>query len=334
MAVPKKKKTELEVENVMREDDWGEQIPAQRVTARGATFEITTQVISSSTAEAWLERNTANPRQLRVKTWKRYAEDMAADAWAVPTGFIGFDSDGNLVNGQHTLTACVDSGRTIVSMVIYGIPTPAVEAMDRGMKRALADTFHGRGFLNPRDLQSAVNVSWKWDNGRLTERNRPPTDHQALTWFDANPGIADCIQEAWPLRKVGMRISVVAPLLYRAMRIDPDAAGELVEKAVSGVGLEEGDPILAWKASALNRMKRKDAQVYALALAIKTWNARVQGQQLSSLKWARDANEKFPSMVDVDGKVVHFPNTVDQQNFDLPQPVPRGADKIAALLSK
>lgn len=333
MATKTPKKTEIKVDNVFREDDWGDEIPAQRVTARGNTFEITTQVISPSTAEAWLERNVANPRQLRVKTWKRYAEDMIADAWAVPTGFIGFDTDNNLVNGQHTLSACADSGRSIVSVVIYGVPLPAIEAMDRGMKRALADTFHGRGFLNPRDLQSAVNVSWKWDRGRLTARNRPPTDHQALTWFEANPGLADCIQEAWPLRKVGMRVSVVAPLLYRAMRIDPDAAGELIEKAVTGVGLDEGDPILAWKASVLNKFKRKDSQVYALALAVKVWNARVQGQQLTLLKWAREANERFPQMVDVDGKVVHFPGTAEQQDIDLPKQ-PRGAEKIAALLAK
>lgn len=272
-------------------------------------IEVTVQRITPETAAEWLERNDKNPRRMRPAVAQRYAEDVRAGRWAFPTSFIGFSPDGDLNNGQHTLSACVRGGQPIDTLVIYNVPEDAVAAMDRGLRRSLADTLHGQGMPRPVDLQAVIKLCWRWENGWLENRKVTPTDVQALDWLEANPGVVDATVATVPVqRKARLKKSIMGAVFYRAMLIDPDAAATFLDQLLTGAGLEEGSPALKLREYGVTSQVRKDRQTYDLAVAVKAWNAHVTGGRIYTLRWTREGvnRERFPEMVNVEGEPCRF----------------------------
>lgn len=310
------------------EDEWGITRPALLVATKGQDLRLTVMEITPAMAQQWLETNLRNPRKLRPAVASRYASDMAVGKWAFPVDFIGFDAAGNVINGQHRLKACVECGISFVSLVIYGVPDEATEAIDRGLKRALADTLAGRGYAHGKDLQSALRLIWRWDRGAVLDNKVNPTGVQALAWLEENPGLVDAVPMVQPLAKRKLRTSVMAPLIYRAMQIDPDIAKEFVAQLISGEGLMADNPAMKLRDLNVTANKRRrpgDPQAYDLALAIKAWNFFVQGKPASFLRWAREGQnrESFPAMTDHYGEPVLFADAADTQ-FGDPGPEAEG----------
>lgn len=305
------------VAHVELEDEWADRHAALESVFRGHSIRVTVMEITPEMALAWLANNNRNPRKIRNPVWRRYANDMGKGAWAFPVDFIGMDVKGNIVQGQHRLRACAETDACFRSIVVYGVPEEAIEAMDRGLKRALADTFAGRGYANARDLQSAVRTGWRWDNGVLLANQAGPTDAEGLEWLEANPGIIDAVTDALRAKVVRMKTSVMAPLFYRACLIDEDAARIFVDRVISGVNLSADDPTYKLRQAALNRGRRSTGnkeQAYDLAIAVKAWNAHVRAQPLRALKWSGQLRkEAFPAMCDRRGVPFKFAATKEFQ---------------------
>lgn len=279
------------------------------VALRAAGCEITVQTVTPTQAAHWLEHNDHNPRRLRIPVAMRYAEDVRAGNWAFPTSFIGFSPTGELVNGQHTAWAIVEGGKPITTLVIYNVPDDAIAAMDRGLRRSLADTLHGNGIPRPRDLQSTIRLCWRWERNLHLAQRIMPTDAQCLEWLDKNPGAIDAtVATVAVQRKARLKKSVIGPLFYRAMLIDADSAADFLDQLITGTGLEEGSPVLKLREYGVTSQVRKDRQAYDLAVAIKAWNAHVTGGRIYALRWLREGQnrERFPQMVDVDGRICRF----------------------------
>jgi hypothetical protein len=92
--------------------------------------------IPPNVAQEWLTLNTLN-RALRSTV--AYQADMEARKWAMNGESIKFAWDGTLLDGQHRLTACVDSGEEFISLVVTGLD-PAVRAtVDGNLMRMVKD---------------------------------------------------------------------------------------------------------------------------------------------------------------------------------------------------
>jgi hypothetical protein len=90
-----------------------------------------------------LKRNFKN-RNLKTNTIDAYARDMRNRAWLLTHQAIAFDTEGNLIDGQHRLQAIVASKATVLMLVITGIPAvtekqQTMDAVDRGVNRSIAD---------------------------------------------------------------------------------------------------------------------------------------------------------------------------------------------------
>lgn len=77
-----------------------------------AKLEIEEIDIEPHLAESWLTKNVKN-RNLTDRIAKKYARDMASGKWKTTGDPIRFDVDGNLIDGQHRLQACVLAGGRI-----------------------------------------------------------------------------------------------------------------------------------------------------------------------------------------------------------------------------
>ena len=88
----------------------------------GLTVEV--EEITPEQAQAYLDNN-AKHREIRDFRVEKYAEKMAAGDWKLNGKVIIFDSEGTLRNGQHRLTAVIQSGKPLTSLVVRGVSLEA-----------------------------------------------------------------------------------------------------------------------------------------------------------------------------------------------------------------
>ncbi len=99
--------------------------------------------IGPELAEQYLLLNRCNRpvSESRVAEW---AEEMKRGDWQVTHQGIAFDTDGNMIDGQHRLLAIIRSGTTQRLMVTYNLAPEAFLVIDDGGARTSKDLFSVR----------------------------------------------------------------------------------------------------------------------------------------------------------------------------------------------
>lgn len=96
--------------------------------------------ITPELAALMLELNTDNPRKLNKTNLNTLKEELIKDRWIPTCQGIGFDINGLLINGQHELTACVETGVPLLNQLVsFNLPVEARDKIDLGKKRDLSD---------------------------------------------------------------------------------------------------------------------------------------------------------------------------------------------------
>lgn len=121
----------------------------------GNVISVYFEKITPAIAQNFLDKNHKNNRTLKERIVRKYAQTMAKGLWHPSSAeAIRISDDGILIDGQHRLSAIIRSGRlSITMMVITGIPSCAITAIDDGEKRSLADALTIRGMPFKGSLQ-------------------------------------------------------------------------------------------------------------------------------------------------------------------------------------
>ncbi len=98
-------------------------------------------LITPERAKKLLERNI-NVRPMMEREVARYCAILTAGAWGLNGETIKLDRDGNLVDGQHRLEACIRTGIPFWSAVARCVPPDGV---DEGARRTAGQLLSGRG---------------------------------------------------------------------------------------------------------------------------------------------------------------------------------------------
>lgn len=107
-------------------------------------IEANVRNITPEMAFELLTKNTKNYRRVDPRTVKYYAREMAEGRWQMNGEPIQFAEDGTLLNGQHRLTAIVESGITVPMLVVTGLKKDVV-TYDEGKLRSAVDVAHNMG---------------------------------------------------------------------------------------------------------------------------------------------------------------------------------------------
>ncbi len=103
-------------------------------------MESTLEHITPEVASRYLERNCCN-RKIRERDVNALCRDIKNGNIVLTHQGIAFDAEGNLIDGQHRLTACVKAGVPIDVLVTRGIEFKNAGFVDVGIKRNLQDSF-------------------------------------------------------------------------------------------------------------------------------------------------------------------------------------------------
>jgi len=171
------------------------------------------RVVDKALADEWLLKNTKN-RKFRRMQAEKFSRDINAGDREITHQGIGFDLNGVLVDGQHTLTAISLTGKSLYLLVTYNLPERARVVVDGGATRSTHDAAIFAGLDGSR---SDVAVA------RFLCPNRRATKMEVIHSFEKYKERIDLVNSFFPddnRRYVGIS-PVVGTLVRASFHVEP-----------------------------------------------------------------------------------------------------------------
>lgn len=268
--------------------------------------------ITPEVAELFLSTMEHN-RRLSDQRVNYLSKQMLDDLWVFDGSPIKFNVDGELVDGQHRLWAVIESGKTFKFLVVRGVPRQAMATMDTGKSRSFSDilTLEDATLTQITAIAAVINVLYRWDVGLRGSAlvsghsNNVVPNAVLLDYFRENrERVIEVTREANSLHhKVrGITTTALAVAIWVFSAIDEADSQYFFLRLSDGMGLQEGNPILALRsyisrvvAQSLNGRQSVPVDL-AVALMLKAWNAYRTGDEIKILSYRRGGSnpEQFP----------------------------------------
>ena len=247
--------------------------------------------ITPELAETLLEKNTGN-RKIHTKTVKRYSDEMKKGRWLLNGETIKISSTGTILDGQHRLSAVIDSGVSMETFIVTDIDDGSFTSIDIGKKRSAADALyiHGCG-KNHMAKASCTRFIFNLMIGKNTEaavrvsaENSDILNQFLVMGDDFNNDIdaACCLNNA----KTLIGYMSLGSFYYLFGKVDKHKRDEFFNGINTGEGLSAGSPILFLRNKILHtRSKgRKMLSEDLINLTIAAWLAFIDGKTVSYLR--------------------------------------------------
>ncbi len=258
-------------------------------SARDEGITVAIEHVTPFRAARWLA--DAAGRQQRPISRQRvaeYAEALEDGDFVFVGDPIRLDSNGQLMDGQHRLSAVVKSGIAIDMVVVRGVPADRYDVIDSGKSRRMADVLSGDGHSATHRLGGLLAAVYWHDTGgkrfaNNAESRRARRNPVLLAEATTAQPIADRVYKALD-GLPSLAYFGLAVVLFRRVATAAD-----VDRFVSGVaddsGLDRGDPRKAareWliRESSASRAHTELNRTEMLAVLIAAWNAFRRGKQV------------------------------------------------------
>lgn len=263
-----------------------------------ATAVVTTETITPEVAAEYLLKNKKNRNKKPTKIVV-YARDMKAGRWAFTGEAIKFDSNGNLIDGQNRLYACIEADAAFTTLVIRGIAPESQGIMDSGAPRSGADQLSLRGFASGKDLQAVANAHFAYKSGRIktpfSSLGSPDrlTNSEIVPYVEANPGVTEAADWAQRIRQdLPLTVGAIGVAVDTFRQIDADDAHDFFDRVRNMDTRGKGDPI----ATLIKRVTHERASgrrielAFGVYLLFRAWNAYRAGEDLQKFQLGSSAN--------------------------------------------
>lgn len=261
-------------------------------------------MVSSETAARWLEQNKRN-RALAPSTVSRYRTDMEQGLWQFAGDPIRFDINGDLIDGQHRLSALSELNLTLPMLVVRGLPPEAQLVMDQGRKRTPGSQLELHGVKHANNVAAIIKVLMQWEQGLLfrdTKLSAGITTPKITDYVNEHPDDVEATQSVMGMiRAIDAPPSVTGAFFIAAFRSSPADAVRFIEQLYSMTGMEPENPIYTLDRR-LRRIRKEGIKTVNrdfLAFFILAWNAWRSGRRLSKFQrptggvWS---TENFPEV--------------------------------------
>lgn len=239
------------------------------------------ELVTPELAREMLSNNNGN-RPIKTDPLAQYTEDMKGSRWFHGTcESIKFDKNGTLIDGQHRLTAIVDSGEPTWMLVQEGLDPEAYRYFDRGAKRSFADTLHKMGKKNRSTISGASILILEVERNRIRKslQGNPVKDESQALQYEfvaSHPELDEIAPIANKLRKAvpGLAPSAAAAAIYLFDKKDKSMSRkffqDILDRRLSG----PTDPkVVAERALQKLKDDGKSNPRTQLWILIRAWNA-------------------------------------------------------------
>jgi hypothetical protein len=261
------------------------------------TPEMATRLLVSNTNN----RNISNSRVLR------YVNDILNDRWVEDTGeLIKIDTDGNVIDGQHRLTAIVKANKSIYVHLATDVSKYVFDVIDSGKSRTSGDVLKIAGVKSATKVASFIqmynqmkNTKHRYDGINL---EHALTSKMLLIFYNENKLFIDnVIKKSSILYEQFQKIwnSGEVALFYGLLtEVDLRLGQEFMRELCQGTDITNDciillrNRLISDKVSTSNKLTVPTRK----ALVIKTWNSYYLGKTLKCLKFNPDV-ESYPKII-------------------------------------
>lgn len=240
-------------------------------TVDGVKIEVRFEFIdvTPAMARAWLVGNNKRNRKLRETTSAAYAQDMRNGDWLLNHQGLAFNTAGELIDGQHRLSAVVESGCTVKMLVSHGWPAATtrraklMDTVDRGAARSIADMLglqHGVG--TPRYVVIAATALARVCAN--PKRSRKMTTPMVLGVIEAFSAGIKFAAERRP-RMTGLRQANVLGAMALGYGVHPAETADFLSRLESGENLSKDNPILHCRNGLLESVGKPSQSKFQMA---------------------------------------------------------------------
>lgn len=265
-------------------------------------MDLLEEIITPKRAAELLTLNTNN-RPLNRKHVLFLAQQMLEGNWMQAGDPIRISENGRLLDGQHRLTAIVESDTPVKMLVIMDLADETFQVMDTGRNRTAADMVSLSGQPNATTVAALVKMIIQYRHTSAIQEARRGrgktgiTNQQVVEFLATGQDIQPFVKQgmAWFSQCRLLSGTEYAFLYWLFDPIDKALAFEFLSSLVTALNLSAESPIY------LLRRKLENYKINGipltgkerLALILKAWNLVRTGKTVSLLNY-NPARESFP----------------------------------------
>lgn len=217
---------------------------------------------------------------------------MEAGKWDANGAAIKIAKDGTLLDGQHRLTAIVQSGKSVVTLVVTGLEKEVFTTIDAGKTRSHGDYLKIAGHDgNHSMLAASARIAMLFDKtGKIKEtKGHRLSPDDVVIYVDKHPGIIESMGKLQ--QKLGkiLPCSIAIGCHYIFSIVDMEKADEFFNLLSSGEYLYEGHPILTLRNRLLSLRGGGRAgeghRRMLLYYVVHTFNAFMDGKTMKNIPY-------------------------------------------------
>jgi len=230
----------------------------------------------------------ARNRPIDDKRVDALSRDIYNQRWAINGQTIKFDYTGQLLDGQHRLSAILRSGVAIPLLVVTGLDPEVFFTLDIGASRPFADHLREDDIRNYNEIQAALRAIWRIEQGSVG-RGDIITNSEMLDMWDRHPDIIDYASGSNRNKKKLNRYLAIA-FQYLFSRVDPIKAAQFFKELSDLENMGPDHPILVLSNELSDRASKKRGLVpehQRVVLIIKAWNHWINGETVKALTVTR-----------------------------------------------
>lgn len=260
--------------------------------------------ITPEIAAKFLAMNTRNrtPTPMHVK----YLEEVFRRGEMALNGqTIKFSKSGVLLDGQHRLMACVNTGIPFPCIVVTGLPDDVLDTIDTGSRpRHVSDVLSMRGEVSSKQLAAAVRllVTYRATWGEIYSggaRMGVVTPRECEELLARHPRVRDSVRLLGQRANFVWRVGNAMALHYLFSLSSEKVAEQFADVLLNGSG-DTSRPFNMFRESLLKAKARKGRLDLRLesARAVKAFNHELAGTRPRLLVWS--SSESFPLIQGLD----------------------------------
>ena len=264
-------------------------------------MKILTMEVTPELAAEWLKENINN-RKIRLDHVKKIAADIKAGKWILTGDAIRF-SDSRLIDGQHRLLAIVQSGTTVETVVMFGVPDSAFDRIDQNKTRSASDILISHGISNPTECASVYKMVKAYEKGGASLTLQK---HDAPSHSDVVENLKEHHRDAAKFGKQNringaLPPSIIGTSWFICSSLDSYAAtefwstvgtGQRSEILVTNNALQLRDRLLTHAAASKRMLKE-----HIFTWCVRAWNAERIGQNAGKSGFKFYIGEPIPRFI-------------------------------------
>jgi hypothetical protein len=232
-----------------------------------------------------LEKNPDN-RRLKEEEIRKMVDDIRAGMFALNGEPIIVSSCGLLNDGQNRCTAVVRAGRSIKTLMVFGVARESRTTVDQGAIRTPGDFLHMKGIPDGNNVAAVASLLWQFETRKTVSRQTAyrPTAAELQEFVDKHPDIIDTVRSVASKNTTifgGRSILGFCHYLI-AKKSGAAAADAFIKSLLNGENLTTGDPVFV----ARERFVRTRGMPLSekAEVIFRAWNHQRTGRRVSKIQ--------------------------------------------------